>query len=63
MLPRALQAIFASRERREAEGAQSSMVLRASFLEIHNEELRDLLAAPEGPLSGQASGVQGNAPR
>eukprot|EP00960_Hanusia_phi_P039830 754072-Hanusia_phi.AAC.2 len=43
MLPRALKQIFEERVRREQ---SSSMILRASFLEIHNEELRDLLSIP-----------------
>ncbi|EKX47715.1 hypothetical protein GUITHDRAFT_157562 [Guillardia theta CCMP2712] len=43
MLPRALKQIFEERGRREQ---SSNMILRASFLEIHNEELRDLLSIP-----------------
>ncbi|KAJ1464565.1 hypothetical protein T484DRAFT_1868748 [Baffinella frigidus] len=63
MLPRALQAIFGFREKRERDrerdgrggAATQTMVLRASFLEIHNEELKDLLAHAPGAEGGGAA--------
>ena len=63
VLPRALKHIFDERVHRQSQSSGPSMVLRASFIEIHNEELRDLLApgrsgnggtvAQGGPLTGR----------
>jgi uncharacterized coiled-coil protein SlyX len=58
VLPRALKDVLEQREQRLAQSARLSMVLRASFIEIHNEELRDLLAHNGSHGSG-ASGTSG----
>lgn len=60
VLPRALRHIFDECAKRERGDARASMVLRASFIEIHNEELRDLLSnARAGGAGGGGGGTSG----
>ena len=55
VLPRAFRQIFDAKNAREAAGGGSQMVLKASFVEIHNEELRDLVAASGSGMGSKRS--------
>ncbi|CAG9466844.1 unnamed protein product [Pedinophyceae sp. YPF-701] len=60
ILPRALSAIFAELHTKQAEGERAGKPvyhrLTCQFLEIYNEEIRDLLVA-DGPSRGGAAGA------
>ena len=46
VIPRVASAVFAALARRSAEAPDYTSSVKVQYLELYNEELRDLLAAP-----------------